>query len=220
MKTGMLGLAAVAVVMASRIASAGPIAVSVDTNPIQCVAGNCSTQPITSVTLHDDMRVLWVEHNVWSRMVLMGVFESMKGCEFYEDRVVLNVKTMQAMLVPYYGDGAIKFGLLLEQHLKIEDEILYGMKTGDMTFRSIIPDWYKNAEEISDLLYGLNPKVWNRDEMNQMWRMHLDASLDQAFAYQKGDWQSEIKSFDFIQYHSTRMADYLSDGIRKQFPKN
>lgn len=217
MKKGMVVLFAA---LFTVLALAGPIDDTIGVNSHPCVGQGCIvvTKPLLP-SLHDTMREVWTDHAVWSRMMVMGVLEPMKACEFYEDRLNRSVKDLTALLTPYYGDGAQKFGNLLREHNELEDQLLYAMKSDDQVFRSVLKDWYLNAEDMAVLLNQLNPKYWRRDEISQIWRMHLDTSLDQAFAYSKGDWQYDIQSFDSLQDQGSRMADYLSDGILKQFGK-
>ena len=215
MKTRMVGLAVLFAVTVAGSALAGPIGTTLDASPGLVVMPD---RPIL-ISLHDTMRQQWADHTVWSRMVVMGVLAPMEGCEFYEDRLARNDKDLEALFAQFYGNAAEKFGLLIQTHNKIESELLYAMKSDDQKFRSILTDWYKNADEIAVLLSQLNPKYWPREEMSQIWRMHLDTSLDQAFAFNKGDWQYDVMSFDSLQQQSTKMADFLSDGILKQFSK-
>lgn len=32
-----------------------------------------------------------------------------------------------------------------------------------------------------------------------MWRMHLDTTLDQAFAHAKGNWRGDVAAYDSVQ---------------------
>jgi 5'(3')-deoxyribonucleotidase len=55
--------------------------------------------------------------------------------------------------------------------------------------------------------------------MKKMMRKHLDLTLEEAVAHLNGDWNADIKAYDKVHEEILKMADMLSAGIIKQFPK-
>lgn len=203
------------VALAAGLVWAKPLPTTISVDPATPV-----TSPLSpKVSLHDTMRVLWTDHCAWSRMVIMGVFSDLKGCEIYKDRLVQNAKDLETLLLPFYGDGAGKFGYLFQEHIALAGKVLYAIKSDDQTFRSLLSDWYKNGDQIAELLYQLDPKNFPLDQTELMWRMHLDTVLDQAFAYYKSDWQNDVRAYDAMQGHGLQMADFLTRGIQRSTPK-
>ena len=175
--------------------------------------------PAPSVTLRDGMREAWIDHCVWSRMVIVGMFNDLEGTKAYEERLFANVEDLEGLLARYYGDGAVKFGILFEEHVLIGGKVLSAIRSGDeAALRSVEPAWYENAQQIADLLWTLNPEYWDRGMLSWMWRMHLDMVLSQAFAHKNLDWRGDVSSYDKVQAEALEMADYLSRGILLQFP--
>lgn len=52
-----------------------------------------------------------------------------------------------------------------------------------------------------------------------MMRMHLDQTLSEAVNRLSGKHEADIRDYDEIHHHILRMADTLSAGIIKQFPR-
>jgi hypothetical protein len=55
--------------------------------------------------------------------------------------------------------------------------------------------------------------------MRRMMRMHLDQTLSEAVNRLGGKYEADIRDYDEIHHHILRMADTLSAGIIKQFPR-
>jgi hypothetical protein len=50
-------------------------------------------------------------------------------------------------------------------------------------------------------------------------RHHLDVTLQEAQARIRGDWAADIAAYDMVHQHILGMADVLSSGIVKQYPR-
>lgn len=51
-----------------------------------------------------------------------------------------------------------------------------------------------------------------------MFYLHLSLTTDEVVARLKKDWEGDIKAVDLNEEHLIHMADFLTDGIVKQFP--
>ena len=52
-----------------------------------------------------------------------------------------------------------------------------------------------------------------------MMKAHLDQTLSEAVHRLGGDYAADVRDYDTIHRHILMMADTLSDGIIKQFPR-
>jgi hypothetical protein len=55
--------------------------------------------------------------------------------------------------------------------------------------------------------------------MRRMMKLHLDQTLSEAVHRLGGDYQADVRDYEEIHHHILDMADSLSDGIIKQFPR-
>jgi hypothetical protein len=170
---------------------------------------------------HDDMRKLWEDHITWTRLVIIGVFEDLPDLEPTVQRLLQNQVDIGNAIKPFYGDEAgEQLTALLTDHILIAAEILQAAKAGDTAaLEDASERWYANADDIAVFLNTANPKHWPLEEMKAMMKEHLDLTLEEAVAYLEGDYQASITAYDEVHLQALEMADMLSTGIIKQFPK-
>jgi hypothetical protein len=60
---------------------------------------------------------------------------------------------------------------------------------------------------------------WSRAEMRSMMKAHLDETLKEAEDRLAGDYAADIRDYEVVHHHILTMADELSSGIMRQFPR-
>jgi hypothetical protein len=55
--------------------------------------------------------------------------------------------------------------------------------------------------------------------MRAMMKMHLDQTLAEAQRRLGGDFAADVRDYDAVHRHILEMADTVSDGIIRQFPR-
>lgn len=170
---------------------------------------------------HDDMRKLWEDHITYTRLVIIGVFEDLPDLDPTVQRLLQNQVDIGNAIKPFYGEEAgDQLTALLTDHILIAAEILQAAKAGDTAaLEDASERWYDNADDIAEFLNAANPKHWPLEEMKAMMREHLDLTLEEAVAYLNGDYEASIAAYDLVHLQALEMADMLSEGIIKQFPK-
>jgi len=170
---------------------------------------------------HDAMRKLWEDHITWTRLVIVSIANDLPDTQATVDRLLQNQADIGDAIKPFYGEEAgDQLTALLRDHILIAAEILQAAKSGDTAAQNdAIARWYANADAIAEFLHAANPEQWPLDEMKMMMREHLDLTLQEAVTYLQGDHTASVAAYDQIHVQILGMADMLSDGIIRQFPK-
>lgn len=170
---------------------------------------------------HDAMRKLWEDHITWTRLVIVSIANDLPDTQATVDRLLQNQTDIGDAIKPFYGeDAGNQLTALLRDHILIAAEILQAAKNGDTAAQNdAIDRWYANADAIAEFLHAANPEQWPLEEMRMMMHEHLDLTLQEAVAYLQGDHTASVAAYDQIHVQILEMADMLSDGIIRQFPK-
>ena len=76
--------------------------------------------------------------------------------------------------------------------------------------------WYENADAIAAFLAGISP-FWNTQEWRNMLYEHLRPTKNEAVYRLSGQIAAEIAQYESINNSALKMADYIAEGIEKQF---
>ena len=189
-------------------------------SPAEPAHGMATTTP-RQATFHDAMRKLWEDHITWTRLAIISFAHDLPDLQATEDRLLRNQADIGNAVKPYYGKAAgNQLTALLEQHILGAVALLQAAKAGDqalITQRSA--EWYANGNEIADFLHGANPHNWSRKAIRRMMKTHLDQTLDEAVNRLNGRYAADVRDYDGIHRHILEMADMLSTGIIRQFPR-
>lgn len=169
--------------------------------------------------LKADMRVLWMEHALWTERYLVSAIAGLEDQEKVLARLLRNQDDIGNAIKPFYGEAAgNKLAQLLREHILIAGKLVDAAKSGNQAdFQKYNTEWFKNADTITDFLTSANPH-FNKNIIKDMFYMHLKLVTESAVARLKKDWDSDIAAFDKNIAHLIHMADALTEGIIKQFP--
>jgi len=173
------------------------------------------------LAFHDAMRKLWEDHITWTRMFIVSAVADLPDVGHAAERLLQNQADIGDAVKPFYGEAAgEQLTALLRDHILIAADLVTAAKAGDAAkVEDAKARWYTNADEIAAFLNSANPKNWPLDEMKAMMREHLDLTLEEAVARLTGNWAADIAAYDKIHQQALAMADMLSTGIIRQFPK-
>jgi hypothetical protein len=170
---------------------------------------------------HDAMRKLWEDHITWTRLAIVSFAAGLPDLQATEARLLANQVDIGNAIKPYYGRTAgNRLTALLKDHILGAVALLQAAKAGDQAqIAKASTAWYANANQIADFLNRANPHQWSRKAMRSMMKTHLDQTLAEAQHRLQGDFAADIRDYEAVHRHILEMADMLSDGIIRQFPK-
>ena len=183
------------------------------------MSSNQTCVKMSEVNLTLQMRELWAEHVIWTRMFIMSVADNTTDKAVVTKRLLKNYEDLANVMKPYYGnDKAGKFGDLIEEHLLIAASLVEAAKAGNSTAAADAEKkWYENADEIAAFESSINPN-WDKTALTTMWHDHLKLTKDETVARLTKDYTADIAAFDQIEALANMMADSMTAGICKQFP--
>lgn len=174
----------------------------------------------SSVELKINMRKLWEDHATWTRNVILCLVDELPGKEQAIKRLHQNQVDIGNSIKPYYGEEAgKKLTSLLNAHINISFEVIREAKAGNtVALDKENKKWYTNANEISAFLNKANSN-WELIEMKTMMNDHLKLTTDEVVSRIKKNYDEDILAYDKVHTEILMMADMLTEGIIKQFPK-
>lgn len=197
------------------------LALAIAAAPITAnAAPNVSNQTSAAIKLKEDMRKLWTDHTIWTRSYVVSSLAGLEDQEKVLARLLRNQTDIGNAIKPYYGEKAGNtLASLLQEHIMLAGSVVGAAKAGDQAnLKKFNKEWYRNADDIALFLSNANPN-WSNEELKKLLYMHLQLLTDAVLARIKKDWAGDIIAYDKGEDHILLLADTLSRGIIKQFPK-
>ena len=169
--------------------------------------------------LTDYFRMLWGQHVIWTRLVVLGIIYDLPELEFSTKRLLRNATDFANALRPFYGNEAAQtFENLFKQHITIAAEFANAAKANDTKqVDTIWQRWIDNANQIAEFLGSINPN-WSTEDWSAMLMEHLELLGNNIMSFVNQDYQKAVEEFDEIERQAMEMADMMADGIAAQFP--
>ena len=171
------------------------------------------------VNLLQNMNFAWIEHILWTRMLLISIAESLNDLEPTKARLLENPKDIANIFRRYYGNTAANtIQRLLTEHLVIGADLITALKNGEQKLaQELNTKWYKNADDMADAFSSINP-FYPREEVRNMLYEHLRLTTDEVSNRLKKDYAADIKAYDMVQKEILKMSNFFVNGIVRQFP--
>ena len=173
------------------------------------------------LALRRDMRQLWEDHIVWTRLAIISLTTGSPDAEATVARLLKNQTDIGDAVKPFYGKAAgNELTRQLEQHILVAADVIAAAKAGDEAkLADAQTRWARNGDDIAKVLNSVNPRYWRLAAMKAELRMHLKLTTDEAVARLTGNWAADVAAYDKIHRHALHISDLLSTGIVGQFPK-
>lgn len=169
--------------------------------------------------LMDYFHILWGQHVMWTRMVILGIIFDLPELEYSTERLLRNARDFADALRIFYGDEvAQSFENLFREHVTIAGELVMAAKSGDANRTDEVwQRWVDNANRIAEFLGRINPN-WSTEDWNAMMLEHLQLLAENAMLMLEQNYQAAVEGFDDISTQAMEMADMMAEGIALQFP--
>jgi hypothetical protein len=176
---------------------------------------------LAELRLRSDMRKLWEDHITWTRLAVISLTTGSADTEATVARLLKNQADIGNAIKPFYGNAAgNRLTELLREHILVAADVIAAAKSGDQAkLADAHARWSSNADAIAGFLSRANPRSWKLGEMESMMREHLKLTTDEAVARLTGNWAADVAAYDAVHLQALNMADMLSSGIVKQFPR-
>ena len=174
---------------------------------------------INKVHLLEQMNLVWEQHIMWTRMLLISIAENLKDLDATEARLLQNPRDIANIFKIYYGDDiANQIQKLLTEHLTIGKNLIVALKNGNKEEAARLnTNWYRNADEMAEAFSRINP-FYPKEEVRRMLYEHLRLTTNEVNARLSGKYAEDINAYDLIQKEILMMSHFFVDGIVKQFP--
>jgi len=175
----------------------------------------------SEIAFRNDMRALWEDHIVWTRLAIISLISGSPDTDATVARLLRNQTDIGDAVKPYYGDAAgEELTKQLRGHILIAADLVLAAEAGDTEKLADAQErWQANADDIAAVLHSVNPVFWKLPALEHMLDEHLTLTTQEAVARLEGDWEADVAAYDAIHHHALGMADTLSVGIVKQFPR-
>jgi hypothetical protein len=186
-------------------------------------SGHDATATITpkQLALRSDMRQLWEDHIVWTRLAIISLTTDSPDTEATVGRLLQNQTDIGNAVKPFYGKAAgNELTRQLRTHILIAADLIAAAKAGDQVkLAEEQARWAQNGDDIAKVLSSVNSRYWMLGKMKAEMAMHLRLTTEEAVARLQGNWTADVAAYDKIHRHILHMSDLLSEGLIKQFPK-
>ena len=174
---------------------------------------------INQVNLLQNMNLAWIEHILWTRMLLISIAESLGDLDATRTRLLRNPRDIANIFQRYYGTAvANTIQRLLTEHLSIGEQLIVALKNGNQQLaQELNTKWYKNADDMAEAFSSINP-FYPKEEIRNMLYEHLRLTTDEVSNHLKKDYAADIRAYDMVQREILRMSEFFVNGIVKQFP--
>ena len=157
----------------------------------------------------------------WTYATVDAFFNNPKALDASLNRLLQNQKDIGAAIIPYYGkEAGDKLTALLTEHIQGAVPVLTAAQKNDQSgLKKALADWHANAQAIADFLSAANTNNWKQDDMRTMMKAHIDQTTAYAVDLLGKNYKNAVEKYDVANQHMKVMADELSMGIIKQFPR-
>lgn len=161
------------------------------------------------------LRKLWLDNVLWTRFFIISAISGMGDLQAVTKRLINNPTEFANIFKRFYSEeNAKRFEALMMDHLLIGIKLINTAKTGNMaSIKSLKEEWYKNADEISELLSSINSR-WDKDKWQKLLHENLKLTEEQVMRRFRRQYTDDIIVYEKIENLSIKMADLMFEVIK------
>ena len=174
---------------------------------------------MNQVQLIKQMNLVWEQHIMWTRMLLISIAENLKDLKATQTRLLRNPKDIADVFRRFYGIAvANRIQQLITEYLVIGKELIVALKNKNQEEATKLnTKWYQNADEMAEAFSSINP-FYPKEEIRNMLYEHLRLTTNEVNYRLQGNYAEDINSYDMVQKEILKMSQFFVNGIVKQFP--
>lgn len=170
--------------------------------------------------LNNLLRLLLSQNTMWTRNYIVSYISGIEDLLVIKNRLLENATDIKNVFGIYYIKEISAF---LEFLLRDYTNNMIGMAEALKTYGNIPQkisearrDWIGTGRDIAEFLYSINP-YWHFNKAQTIILDHIEMTISQMEERLRGEYALEVYQYDFIEYHSLMMGDFLSKGIIYMF---
>lgn len=184
-------------------------------------SGNTQTGRPVNVSFADRMRMAWLNHVFLLNGFINSVVGDMPDQQEVAAALIRNAEEIADLFGRYYPQSeANQLQQLLMNHVELAGSYITETKAGnDARAENQKQRLYDNASQLARLLAGATPEFDER-YLKDMLDMHIDLEGQALADRMAGEYERQIQTFRKAQQQAIAMADYFSDGLRREAEKS
>jgi hypothetical protein len=177
------------------------------------------SESVNTKNLTNIFKKLWEQNIMWTRSFIISTALSLGDLQPFTKRLLQNPGDFANEFRQFYGDEKAKnFAKLLTEYLLSAVKLVNDAKDGNKNAVEIDrKNWHQDADEIAGFLASTNPNWNKRDWQTLLYNLIKMTDIETTYRL-TSQYTADVAQYDNIENEALKVADYMADGIKKQFP--
>lgn len=169
------------------------------------------------IELNNLLRLLCTQNSMWTRNYIVSYVSMNDDIIVVENRLYENAIDLKNVFNVYYkSEISDDLEILLRKYTSNMIETLISLKKEAREIEHTKENWIYTGIELSEFLSNINFE-WQLNQIQNMILDHIEMTVIQMEQRIRREYALEIYQYDFIEYHSLMIADFISKGIVAMF---
>ncbi len=169
------------------------------------------------IELNNLIRLLCTQNTMWTRNYIVSYISVNDDTIVVENRLYENARDFRNVFIIYYkSEISDVLESLLRKYTNYMIETLKFLQKKVEGLEQAEENWISTGIELAEFLSNINT-FWQLNQIQNMILDHIEMTMIQMKQRIRREYALEIYQYDFIEYHSLMIADYISQGIVAMF---